>query len=239
MRGRPIRDKKRPAKGRCRLLAFVLLLGCFTTTAIGRAQSLGPDEAPASPGAQPTEPALLLDGVLSAAPLQELPPAAVGAADQLAALVAWNATAKVVQVGFPRALPTEVTFRLGRIAVPPGAPRAFASGLLAPAGPERLAWGTHIKVASAYRLGLHLSDVHLPAGVRMWVAAKGQPPHGFGLEGLSPAGDLWTPIVEGESILFEIHLPAAAADARFTIRQVDEIVDLRGAPGTAPSSPPR
>ncbi|MBV8201381.1 MAG: trypsin-like peptidase domain-containing protein, partial [Acidobacteria bacterium] len=102
----------------------------------------------------------------------------------------------------------------------------FAGGLLAAGGAGELAWGTRVTVKDAYRLRLHLSAVRLPAGTRMWVEQPGGIPHEFELELLSPLGDLWTPTVKGDSLLFEVHVPAAATAASFAVREVMELVDV-------------
>jgi lysyl endopeptidase len=205
------------------------LIGCFAVATAGLAQSLGPLQMPPASAVRSAPAARLpLLDALAAKPLAELPPAAAAAAERLAALAAWNAAGKLpVKVGFARALPAPAAVRLDGIAAGTAAApaRPFAGGLLAGAasGSGELAWGTHVRVANAYRLRLHLTGVHLPAGTVMWVAAKGGAPHAFGLDLRSPAGDLWTPSVFGESLLFEIHVPAGSAEARFTAREVMEI----------------
>jgi len=157
-------------------------------------------------------------------------PASAGAADQLAALQAWNAAGRLpFKNGFTRVLTSPAIVRLGGVASVAGmvaAPRPFGGGLLAAGGAGELAWGTRVTVQDAYRLRLHLSDVHLPAGTRMWVESQGGMPREFGLELLSPQGDLWTPSVKGDSLLFEVHVPAAAGAASFAVREVLELVDL-------------
>jgi hypothetical protein len=218
------------------IVVAALPIGAFVAVAASFAQSVGPAVMPPARAAQTSAPPrLALAEALSAAPLQDLPKAGAGAAERLAALEAWNAARRLpVMVGFPRHLPAPAAVRLDGIAVRAASvaagPRPFARGLLTGAGGNQLAWGTHVRVAGAYRLRLQLGDVHLPAGTRMWVAAKGRAPRGFGLELLAPSGELWTPSVEGESLLFEIHVPAGSSAARFTLGEVMELVrlDVRG-----------
>ena len=181
---------------------------------------------------------LRLEAALSQAPLHTLPPASAGAADLLASLQAWNASGKLpLRNGFTRTLVSPAVVRLSGVTAPPSAPRPFAGGLLGAGGAGELAWGTRITVTDAYRLRLHLSSVNLPAGTRMWVQAPGGTPHDFGLELLTPQGDLWTPSVHGDSLLFEVHVPAGSAAASFAVRDVMELVNLTpGNPG-GPGAP--
>ncbi|HXO41422.1 MAG TPA: hypothetical protein VN999_08245, partial [Thermoanaerobaculia bacterium] len=216
---------------RTALAAAVLVSGFLSSASAGRAQSV--EGAWMPPAAAPrTAPArrLQLESALATAPLHTLPPASAGAADQLAALQAWNAAGRLpFKNGFTRVLTSPAIVRLGGVASVAGmvaAPRPFGGGLLAAGGAGELAWGTRVTVQDAYRLRLHLSDVHLPAGTRMWVESQGGMPREFGLELLSPQGDLWTPSVKGDSLLFEVHVPAAAGAASFAVREVLELVDL-------------
>ncbi|HYL06319.1 MAG TPA: hypothetical protein VE075_09785 [Thermoanaerobaculia bacterium] len=216
----------------CALAAAVLASSLFHPAADVRAQSVEGLQMPPA-GAPLAAPApLRLEAPLTQAPLHTLPPASAGAADLLASLKAWNAAGKLpLRNGFTRTLASPAVVRLSGVAAPPAAPRPFAGGLLGAADAGELAWGTRVTVQDAYRLRLHLSAVKLPAGTRMWVEAPGGPPHEFGLELLSPQGDLWTPSVKGDSLLFEVHVPAGAAAASFAVRDVMELVSL------APSGP--
>jgi hypothetical protein len=219
-------------RDRFKIPVAALLIGAFVAVGASLAQSVGPTQMPPARAAQTSAaPRLPLAEALNAAALEVLPPATAGAAERLASLQAWNAAHRLpVMAGFTRDLLAPTAVRLeGSAASAASAatgPRPFARGLLAGAGAGQLAWGTHVRVEGAYRLRLHLADVHLPAGTRMWVAAKGSAPRGFGLELVAPSGDLWTPSVKGESLLFEIHVPAGSAEARFTLRGVMELVRL-------------
>jgi hypothetical protein len=213
----------------CRtLLAAVLLPGLLTSAGVAGAQSMdGHAMNPAAATRSAPAPQLRLQDALSAAPLHRLPDAAAGAVDQLEALRAWNAAGKLpLKHGFARPLTAPAVVRLGGIATAPASPVAFAGGILGNDGAGGLVWGTHVQVANAYRLRLHLTDVHLPAGTSMLVSAGGGwAPHAFGLELLAPDGELWTPTVKSDSLLFEVHVPAGAA-ASFRVPEVMEIVDL-------------
>jgi len=210
------------------LAAAALICLLLYAAAPGRAQSVeGMQMPPGAETRQAPAPRLWLEAALAQAPVHTLPPASTGAADQLAALRAWNAAHKLpLKNGFKRTLTSPAVVRLGGVAGAPAAPRPFAGGLLAAAGPGELAWGTRVTVEGSYRLRLHLSDVRLPGGTRMWVESQGGTPRELGLELLSPGGDLWTPSVKGDSLLFEVHVPAGAATASFTVREVMEIFDL-------------
>ena len=215
------------------LAAAALVSGLLYPASASRAQSVGGDWMPAAAASRlAAAPRLQLESALAAAPLHSLPPASAGAADQLAALKAWNAAGRQpFQNGFTRVLTSPAVVRLGGVAGAQAAARPFAGGLLATGSTGELAWGTRVTVQDAYRLRLHLSAVHLPAGTRMWVESQGGTPREFGLELLSPKGDLWTPSVKGDSLLFEVHVPAGARAASFAVREVMELVDLARAAG--------
>src|SRR6202043_1786059 len=202
---------------RSALAAAALVSGLLYPALAGRAQSIeGAWMPPAAESRTTPAPRLQLESALAAAPLHTLPPASAGAADQLAAPQAWNAAGKLpFKNGFTRVLTSPAIVRLGGVAGVPATPRPFAGGLLAAGDTGELAWGTRVTVQDAYRLRLHLSDVHLPAGTRMWVESQGGTPREFGLGLLSPKGDLWTPSVKGVSLLFEVHVPAGAGAASF------------------------
>jgi hypothetical protein len=237
-----LETRRRPAAAAALVLAFL----SFTAAArLGRAQSIDGIQMPPAalaPEARSTPaPRLVLAAALAQGPVHSLPPASVGATDQLAALRAWNAAGKLpLKNGFRRPLASPAVVRLdGAAAVAPGEsarPRSFAGGWLAAAGPGEIAWGTRVTVESAYRLRLHLSDVHLPAGTRMWVAsAGGEAPREFGLELLAPDGGLWTPSVDGDSLLFEVHL-AQAGTAGFAVREVMELLDVTKGSAASPGA---
>lgn len=213
----------------CRpLLAAVLLPGLLASAGAARAQSMdGYAMHPAAGTRSAPAPQLRLQDALAAKPLLSLPASATGAVDQIEALKAWNAAGKLpLRHGFTRPITIPASVRLSGATAAPSTPVAFGGGILGSDGAGGLVWGTHVQVANAYRLRLHLTNVHLPAGTRMLVsAAGGWAPRAFGLEVLAPDAELWTPTVKGDSLLFEVHVPAGAA-ASFRVPEVMEIVDL-------------
>ncbi|HVT19145.1 MAG TPA: serine protease [Thermoanaerobaculia bacterium] len=228
---------------RHRVLAIVLNLTVFAVfgqASAGRAQSMGPAFMPSSAAIQKSSaPARLrLEQALGQAPLHILRPAVEGAIDQVQSLQAWNATGRLpFKNGFARPLPQLLEVRLSSSSAGHSSPVAALGGYLVDAEPGWLAWGTHIQVGTAYRLRLHLAEVRLPPGTRMVVSGLGGSPQEFGLELLAPGGDLWTPSVAGESLLFEARVPvkalAGTAAAGFVLREVLELVDLAPAQGGA------
>jgi hypothetical protein len=127
-------------------------------------------------------------------------------------------------------------------AAPPATPAAAGSGpplpvverdggILAQTSLATVAWGGKVRVAGAVRLRLHLAEVSLPAGARLWVhGGGGQMAGPFGPELLAPDGGLWTPNVEGDEVSLDVEAPAAALAAGggygFTIDAALELVDL-------------
>jgi len=200
-------------------VVLLLLFGDFAA----HGQSVGPLFA--APGAKqgPVTVAapIRLANELAKAPLHSLQAARVAALDSLAAMKAWNAARRrPTQNGFarPLPLPVEVDLFPGRAASVPG-----SGGIVADAGKDSIAWGTRIHVDEAYRLRLHLLDVQLPPGTRLWVWGIGEQPREFGPELRAPAGDLWTPSVGGPDLMLEVHAPVSATAARFTLREVLEL----------------
>ncbi|HXO29402.1 MAG TPA: serine protease [Thermoanaerobaculia bacterium] len=178
-------------------------------------------------------PSLLLANELAKAPLHSLPPARIAALDSLSAMRAWNAARRrPTQDGFarPLALPVEVVLSAGH-----ANSVAESGGIGVDGGQGSIAWATRIHVDEAYRLRLHLLDVQLPPGARMWVWGTGGEVREFGLELRAPAGDLWTPSVEGPDLMLEVHAPVSAAAARFTLREVLELFRVGTSEGLVPS----
>jgi hypothetical protein len=215
-----------PPATRC--LAPILAMACLALATFAGAQSMPGAYGPTFP-AKPAAAPLGLDSVLSAAPLHVLPTAETGAADQLAAMRAWNDAGKrPYKVGFSRKLADLIEVRLSASLAGKSAPAPLAGGYVADARAGWLAWGTSVQIAGAQRLRLHLSAVHLPVGSQLFVATPGGPAKTFGLELLAPAGDLWTPSVAGERLNFEVHVPVAALEASsgFDVREVAETLDF-------------
>lgn len=159
-------------------------------------------------------------------PIAELGKAAEEATDLIGDLQAWNAAGRhPFQIGFTRELPELRTVDLAqRAAGERGGETFFQKD-------GGIVWATSVRVEGAFRLRLHLRDVRLPEGVRMWV--YGEEEHDFtgpfGLELLDPDGELWTPSVGGEALHLEVELPAgipkADAGAGFEIDRVAEEVE--------------
>jgi lysyl endopeptidase len=166
------------------------------------------------------------------APLARLAEARVGAADQLAALAAHNLSRRPpVRIGFARPLPVERRVRFS--AELAGAPAGLhAGGAFARVGVGATVWGAAVEVTDSHRLRLHLSEVDLPAGTRMWVYGEAGAAVAFGPE-LAHEGELWTPSVYGPSIRLEVELPREALGAGgfgFVVDRIGEIFRL-GADG--------
>jgi hypothetical protein len=204
----------------------ILLLLCCGAAAPLASQSQGPALMPAFLAESAHEAPPRVTPRLLTAPLAQLPAAAVGARDELAAVDAWNAAGRrPAKNGFRRRLPLPQRVRLS------GAPESgsWDGGALARRAGGELVWGARVDVANAYRLRLHLTGVALPAGTRIWIWGDGETRGPFGAELVGPDGDLWTPSVRGGSAWIEVELPA---DARlrgsaygFTATDVLELVD--------------
>ncbi len=229
-------------------VSSVLVLAVLSILPAG-AQSIGPAETPAAAVSAAVPPPLRLAEGRSTAPLIALRSAAEGAPDQLEALAEWNRAGQLpTRVGFARPLPLARKVELTAARLENEAIAALAGGYVAPSLRGDLVWGTHVGVAGAHRLRLHLTDTALPAGTRFWVWGLGEEPQSFGLELRSEGGDggdLWTPSVGGESIFLEVEVPRGALlaaapgesgesgkTARFTLREVSQSfrLDAQGQP---------
>ena len=155
-----------------------------------------------------------------------------GAVDQVEVLKAWNAGGgnRPLKIGFSRPLAEPARVLLDADVLAKADYQGYAQGFVAESFTGSLVWGTHLRVADAHRLRLHLSDVKLPAGSRLWVWGLGEEPREFGLELLGPGGDLWTPSVGGGDAFLEVELPRAAVASgerfQFDLREVGEIFAL-------------
>jgi hypothetical protein len=204
--------------------SMLLLIGAAGPLA---GQSQGPAVMPAFLGESAHEAPPRLTPRLLTAPLAQLPAASIGARDELAAVAAWNAAGRrPAKSGFRRHLPLPQRVRLSG---DPPASGSWEGGAVARRAGGELVWGARMDVAGAYRLRLHLTDVQLPAGTRIWVWGDGETRGPFGLELVGPDGDLWTPSVRGGSVWIEVELPAGArpggAAYGFTAADVLELVD--------------
>jgi hypothetical protein len=172
------------------------------------------------------------------AALAELGDATVEAPARLEALRAWNDAGHVpLHNGFERQLPAvrRVELTTGLVAANPVA--EHAGGLAVETALDKLAWGGMVRVTNAWRLRLHLSQVSLPAGARLWVHGGGHTAGPFGVELVDDRGGLWTPSVPGEEAAVDVEVPAAALAGKagygFTVDKVMELVDLSGGSRTA------
>jgi hypothetical protein len=167
------------------------------------------------------------------APLGELGDATIEAPARLEALRVWNEAGRLpVHNGFERPLAAarRVELTAGLVAVNPVA--EHAGGLAVMTTLDKVAWGGKVRVANAWRLRLHLSQVVLPAGARLWVHGSGHTTGPFGPELADEHGGLWTPSVAGEEAALDVEMPAASLAGRarygFTIDKVMEMFDLAG-----------
>jgi hypothetical protein len=198
-------------------------------------QSVGPLRHQPGSKREPiaVKPPVLLAKELEKAPLHSLPAARIAALDSLSAMRAWNAARRrPAQNGFarPLALPVEVVLAAGHANSVAG-----SGGIGVDGGQDSLAWATRIHVDEAYRLRLHLLDVQLPPGARIWVWGSVGEAREFGLELKAPAGDLWTPSVEGPDLMLEVHAPVGAV-ARFTLREVLELFPVGASQPLSPAT---
>jgi len=157
--------------------------------------------------------------------------AEAGAADQLAAMRAWNEAGKVpARAGFHRPLAAALEARLAPSLWTEAVGRPVPGGWVAVSPRGHLVWGTSVSVEGATRLRLHLEDVKLPEGTRLWVYGLGDNGRSFDLAYLDPEHGLWTPSVLGDRIQLEVELPEGARDSSwgFVIREVSQIFDSRG-----------
>jgi hypothetical protein len=165
-------------------------------------------------------------------PLAVLRPAESGAADQLDAVAAWNRSGRIpVRNGFSRPLPSPQTVRFTADLLKRQPSRLAGGALLVPPS-GGVVWGAEVQVANARRLRLHLSNVHLPAGTRMWVYDQdGKEEVMFDAGAVTQDAEIWTPSVEGPAARLEVRLPDGSIEGYgFTIDQVLELFDL-GAKG--------
>jgi hypothetical protein len=171
------------------------------------------------------------------APSAVLPKSEAAAPDRLAAIGDWNRSGRrPTRSGFTRDLPVPQIVDLGAF-LRARAGEKLAGGIVAETADERV-WATQVRVEGAWRLRLHLADVHLPAGSRLWVYGESGIP--VGPFGPGTDGELWTPSVSGGAsgaITLEVHvprrsLPSPSTPAGFRLDRVLELVQL--GPGGVP-----
>jgi hypothetical protein len=160
-------------------------------------------------------------------PLAVLQEASVAARERLEAVAAWNrAGRRPMKDGFARPLPVPQPVRFtGDLLVRQPGRLAGGALLLPPSG--GLVWGSEVQVEGAYRLRLHLSDVRLPRGTRMWVYGEDGEEVAFEAEQVTHGGEIWTPSVGGPVIRMEVQLPEGEVEGSgFTVDQVLEQLAL-------------
>jgi len=165
------------------------------------------------------------------APAATLGAAAETAPEELAALREWNDAGRLpLKNGFTRAIGDPISVRLdGAVAAKSGA-SALARGVVAASEHGTIVWSGAVRIESAYRVRLHLTNVKLPEGATLWVYGAGGTPIGFGKEILHE-GSLYAPSVNGPTVWLEVEIasPKSAGDgASFEIRDLLEIVPNEG-----------
>ncbi|MBP7147930.1 MAG: fibronectin type III domain-containing protein [Acidobacteria bacterium] len=228
-------------------LALILALALVTAAVADE-----PITVPGRAGQETTAAAAPATGPLRLAdreplePARVLAPARIAAADRLAALARRNAAGNVpTQNGFERALDAPVRVRLGAAELQraAGGRAEFAGGLLAPAPGGDLSFTLAVEVEGADALRLHLTDVELPDGTRLWTYGDGDatgPPLAVEPGGSS---ELWLPAVTGARAWLELQLPAAALErgepAAFELAGVLELfeLDAAGRPAALAAAP--
>lgn len=187
--------------------------------------------APITAASQSEPPVRVAEG-FGVAPMAELVPARVGAVDELEAVAAYNRSGeRPIRTGFQRPLPTARSVRFDSAMT--GSAGVADGGAYVRFGAATAVWGSELRVEEAYRLRVHLAQVSLPRGARLWVYGEDGEVRGpFGLE-LVYDGGLWTPSVAGPAIRLEVELPGDAVDRRgsgdaygFVVDRVMEAVRL-------------
>lgn len=215
-----------------RIVSLALALIVCSSFAAATVDRVGPAVMPDSYAARSySPPPLRLAEALAAQPVMNLPPANVGAVDQLNALMAWNAAGKLpLRNGFARPLPESHQVRLAADVLDSADFSSYSGGYVAPSLHGNLVWGTVVSVEAAFRLRLHLTNINLPLGTRFWVYGVGEAPIEFGLELVGPDQDLWTPSIGGDWLFLEVAIPGTVLkggpDFRFGFSEVVEIVKL-------------
>ena len=215
-----------------------LLVPCLVVLAVSVAPALS-QQAPTDFGsglvqqrAEAPAPPLRL-AAQGGAVLARLLPAEVAAADEIEAVRAWNrAGRRPFKVGFDRALPATTRVSLGPAALgrASGGWVPHEGGLLARSGAAAV-WGAEVQVAGAYLVRLHLSEVDLPAGARIWAYGEdGVAMGSVGLEARDEHGGIWLPPVIGGTVRLEVRAPAGSLTNRtgFRVDRVSEILPLSG-----------
>ncbi len=197
--------------------------------------------APAARSAQDDGDAVpLLNGPrLSMKPVGELPSAFEAESARVAGVATWNRQhPELLKEGFTRPLAGARTVTIDSATLDAAKAReSLAGGALAESDAGSVVWTGLVRVGAAYRVRLHLTDVDLPKGTRIWVyGADGVARGPVGRDSVSPEHELWCPSIESESVWIEVHVPAARLEAggrcSFVVSSVVEMfrIDDTGAP---------
>jgi lysyl endopeptidase len=226
-----VTPKPCPRELRSLLVALVAVLLTLGLSALAAAQSVDL-YVPPKPAVAPARVPPPLRLAPKTEPLAVLAPAVEAAAGRIEAVQEWNAARRLpARIGFVRPLPLAPQIRFlpettGTAPFSTVHPPGAVGAMVQRADGSRV-WGGEVVVEEAHRLRLHLADLRLPQGVRMWVyGEKGEPVGPFGLE-LAHENALWTPSVEGPVARLEVELPATLADGdwRMRIDRVGELLD--------------
>lgn len=162
----------------------------------------------------------------AAGPLVTLGFAASSVPDEIEAVYAWNDKHGVpAKNGFTRHIPGALAVRLGTASASTTGER-FAGGIVTTTAVGTRVWSAAVRVAGAYRLRLHLTNVSLPPGAVFWVYPAAGTPVAFDHDLIDDHGELYTPSVAGEMAYLELEVPQNA-EASFDISDVLEIVPPR------------
>ena len=153
-----------------------------------------------------------------------LPPASDAARDQLEAMEAHNrAGQQPRQVGFSRGLPDAIA---ARISGDPATTGADPHSIQLRSATGTSIWGTRVTIRGAGGVRLHLTDVHLPPGTKLWSYGTEGNPVAFGLELLGSGGDLWAPMTFGETSYLDVEVPPSGTPGGFSIVEAAEMRPL-------------
>jgi hypothetical protein len=206
-------------------LALVVLLGAGVAAAIEVEGITTYHEAP------PRQPPLFHRIEKLDPSLAVLPPAAIGAADRLEKMHRHNSHQPVVpQNGFRREIP-ELTVNLGSkslSAVSRGG--SFVGGAVM-VEDETLVWTARLQVSDAYAFRIHLQEVELTPGAKIWVYGSKDEFRGpFDRAHLDPEGSIWLPAIFDSRAYLQVHVPLAelgvSEPVRFRLGEIMELFDL-------------
>lgn len=113
--------------------------------------------------------------------------------------------------GFRRELPTGLTVDLAAGASS-STRRATVPGLLSVSEGGAITWAGTFRANRAWALRILLTNVTAPQGTRFLVCGKAQADcTAFGPEVITDRAEIWSPIVEGDTLHLEVSTPAAGA----------------------------